>query len=292
MNVTLTPSDNGFDVAHPALPGPICLTHEVGRQFAKALVSPELDIPAFKTDKNIWAPQTREPLGLWLTEAGQIELWIAGQIEVLTKDEARQLAGEVLLASATYSIGDELELCLSVATFDTLDIDEAAVRAQTGPETATPGTFGTVAAIELVGDRVGYRLQFNDGRYSFAMSEDFYKVAPPVLTYRVTRDLARYTSDSVVVSARSADEARKQADKLRAPAGYEITDIYEIEVVTATDAELNQQEGFVVNSDNTLGLTTDSQHATPQALTQFLLEKAFAGSRRHQQIVRDCIVAS
>lgn len=291
MNVTLTPSDNGFDVAHPALPGPICLTHEVGRQFTKALVSPELDVPAFKTDKNIWAPQTREPLGLWLTEAGQIELWIAGQIEVLTKDEARALAGDVLLASATYKVGDELETKDELILFDRVDIDNDEAASALRTNTAPRGSFGTVAAIQLVGDRVGYRLEI-DGRFTYAMNEDYFKVAPPIQTYRITRDLARCTSDHVEVQARSADAARKLADKARAPAGYEITDIYEIEVVTATDAELNEQEGFVANSDGTLGLTADSQHATPAALTQFLLEKAFAGSRRHQQIVRDTIVAT
>lgn len=291
MNVTLTPSDNGFDVSHPALPGPISLTAEVGRQFAKALVSPELDTPAFKSDKNIWAPQTREPLGLWLTEAGVIQLWIAGQVEDITRDEATALASDVLLASAVFKIGDEVETTSELFLFSRADITarEAADAIDRLPKLAANGSYGTVVSVELFEGKVAYRLQIGDA-FTFSMYDHVYKAAPPIQTYRVERDIARYLSDAVTVSARSPAEARKLGEKARCPTGYGLIDVIDVELVTGTDDELNRAEGFFVDtSSNSLGLTDDSPFAEPADLVAFLVDKAFAGSRRHQRIVRDVI---
>lgn len=292
MNITLTKTDAGFDLAHTQLPAPLQLPAEDAKNLATALASDEVATPAFKTDKNIWASQNRLPVGLWVLEDGTIKLWIAGQEQVLTLDECRELAAMILLGDATYKVGDELETKQDLNLYDAADT--SFVSPVPTPDAMAPrGSIGTVASVELRDGKPAYRLKVGN-QFTLPVGDFGVQVPPPIVNYKVIQDGRIFRERSVIVSARTPFDAKQQAQALfnamPTKAGWKDTDfeidgIETIEEVCA-DENLAEAEGWTTTSAGTILATVDGQFATDKDAFQFVLAKAFTGSAPHVRAIK------
>lgn len=306
MDINLITTENGVELSHPPLPAPLVLTKETGLAFAAALISSDLKTPAFKTDKNVWAPQTREPLGLWVLEDGTIQIWLAGQAVTVTVDECAELALAVLSASAQFQIGQLVE---TVQDFTFYDDPSRTHPLGDGPDyddsTSVPqGTILPVAEIVPLADgRLGY-LVYSDDTKSFGLmmrgDGGDIRTPPPEQQFEVVFRGYRYFERSVTVTARTTDQARTLAKDvaktLPAEAGWVAEDhplrrpnnIGDVRVVAeGGDAEVNATEGW--SQDETGEITAVAGGAFDgdnEAAFQFVLARALDGSRRHASAIR------
>lgn len=104
MDLTIQKTETGFDLSHPALPAAVSLSREAAKSLSAQLVGPDL-VAAWKQDKCLWSPQSREPIGLWVLEDGTISLYVAGQDQSMTVDEARELGQTIAEGLAKYPVG-------------------------------------------------------------------------------------------------------------------------------------------------------------------------------------------
>ena len=245
MNITFTKTEAGFELAAPSLPAPLVLNEAVAKEFAKALTSSDLKEPAWQTDKNVWSPQTREPLGLWVTTDGKIELWVAGQTEPLTFDECAELAKTVILASARYAVGDEVitksGLYANTQPEPNLEYDEE--------EDVNLFPIGSIARITNVGLHNGmieYTFQLDDEgralRVSDSVANIYIERAPEVQDFVVTQMATIIVSREVTVQARTAAQARAlgkpEFDAMSPSANWEKQNSFAISsTLAATPAE-------------------------------------------------------
>jgi hypothetical protein len=292
MNITLTKTDAGFDLAHPQLPAPLQLSAEDAANFAKALASDEVATPAFKTDKNVWASQNRLPVGLWVLEDGTIQIWLAGQAETLTIDDCRELAAMILLGDAEFKVGDELETLQQLNLYDTADTTYSPV--PPAANTADRGAIGTVVSVELREGKPSYRLQIGN-QFTLPVQPAGVATAPPVVNYKVIQDARVYSERSVIVSARTPSDAKRQAqaifDAMPVKAGWidhhrQIDGIEEIEEASA-DADLAQSEGWAMSpTGKNILAVVDGPIASDRDAFQFVLAKSFTGSAPHVRAVK------
>jgi hypothetical protein len=293
MNITLTKTDAGFDLAHPQLPAPLRLSSEDAKNLAIALASDEVATPAFKTDKSVWASQERLPVGLWVLEDGTIQIWLAGQAETLTVDQCRELAAIILLGDATYKIGDELETKQDLNLYDAADTSFADP-VPPAEALANKGSIGTVTSIELRGGKPAYRLQIGK-QFTLPVHEGGVQVPPPIINYRVAQDGVRYSERSVIVSARTPHDAKQQAAALFQSMGkragwvendHVVEGINTIEEASA-DEDLAQSEGWAMSpTGKNILAVVDGPFASDRDAFQFVLAKSFTGSAPHVRAVK------
>lgn len=285
MSITLTKQDAGdFELTSPDLPAPLAVGSSAALALAAALVG---DLtPAFKTDRMVWAPQSREPLGLWVKEDGQIELWIAGVNHPLTADGAKALGNALLLDGAPYKVGDELQTVIGLGA-------------------VAAGTIVQVMEVYWT-DELRFKVQDPDGRLAENVAASALTVPPPIQTYEVIQDGQYMASRSVHVQARTpgaaATLAEKEFQKMGRLKGWRILsrgdldiigiDVDTIQVVDQNgDADLNAADGFVVSKQMGVQAYRDADNNSAfdgddQAALAYVTARALAGSPRHQRALR------
>lgn len=284
MSITLTKQeDDTFELTSPDLPAPLSVGATATLALAAALVG-DLS-PAFKTDRMVWAPQTREPLGLWVKEDGQIELWIAGVNHPLTADDAKALGNALLLDGAPYKVGDELQTVVGLG----------AVAA------------GTIVQVKEVywTDSLRFKVETPEGRLVEAVTASALTVPPPIQTYEVFQDGNYAACRSVRVQSRTPEAAAALAQQafkeMGRSKGWRIDrggldiigiDYDNIEVVDQNgDADLNAADGFVVSKQMGVQAYRDADNNSAfdgddQAALAYVTDRAMAGSPRHQRALR------
>lgn len=288
MSITLTKQDAGdFELTSPDLPAPLAVGSTAALALAAALVG-DLS-PAFKTDRMVWAPQSREPLGLWVKEDGQIELWIAGVNHPLTADDAKALGNALLLDGAPYKVGDELQTVAGLASSNGI---------------ITTGTIVQVTEVYWT-DELRFKVQDPDGRLAEHVAASALTVPPPVQTYEVFQDGQYMASRSVQVQARTpgaaatlAEQAFKEMGRSKGwcidRSGLDIhgIDYDNIQVVDPNgDADLNAADGFVVSKQMGVQAYRDADNNSifegdHTAALAYVTDRAMAGSPRHQRALR------
>lgn len=301
MTITLTKNENGYDLAATGLPAPLTITDAVAKALAGALVSDDIVNPvaAFGgIDKLVWSPQTREPIGLWVTGEAKVQFWIAGQTTDLTKDEAAQLALTVLLAGATHTIGDEVEVVsgYSMDTYENGNENEPYIKAYPG------GSLGKITEVYYsdLHQRVAYKVDFN-GDLAPHVIDTYIKRPDPIQKFEVIEDGRVYVTRSVVVEARNPTQARQLAVEefkaMGAQKGWSdgTVETDGIGEITAIDfdgfTDDNAAEGFIATATNGITAYRDADNNSifegdDVAAQRFVIAKALAGSPRHRRALK------
>lgn len=301
MTITLTKNENGYDLAATGLPAPLTITDAVAKALAAALVSDDIVNPvaAFGgIDKLVWSPQTREPIGLWVTGEAKVQFWIAGQTTDLTKDEAAQLALTVLLAGATHAVGDEVEV---ISGYELVTHENGAPNEPT-TSSHRGGSLGKIAEIYYsdLQQRVAYKVDFGDTNGALApdVIDAYIKRPDPIQKWEVVQDGRIDVSRSVIVEARNETQAKVLANEefkaMGAQKGWSegrvenhgITDVVNLGDTDDTFDQNNAAEGFSATAAQGIVAVDGGFNNSDNAAYRFVVEKALAGSPRHRRALK------
>lgn len=200
--LTITKIDDAsFSVTHTdAKVPPLTLGVEDTRQFAIAL-SKDHPTP-FGIDHNIWAP-LKGALGLWISPAGELSVWLQGENVVIKPEEGKALATDLLLSAVKFPIGTEVEHYAGerfyVATCD---------------EYAPHGEVGVIEEIKVGdGGEPRYTVKTSVGSIP-NWGESALRIPLPLIDFKVTQVATQIVERTVVVQARDTTAARIVGHKL------------------------------------------------------------------------------
>lgn len=254
------------------------------RDFALALVSPETKVPAFQQDKMIWVPQSRKPFGIWLTEAGVLQVWIFGVTIPVTDVEVQAITEQLLSITAEFKVGDEVQL---IGNWTGTDENGGSI-------TVVKGAIGVVQKVEF-GSSNAFTVKTDEG-YSYVSGASNMKVAPPIQDYLLTIYANRVVSQRVNVKARDIAHAKKQGLTLQTTTWNPVIDsiptIIDVNVALADVTAANAEDGFEQKVDGSLNILDAKKFKTPKALINHVTDKALAGDPRYAAVLRAVIAAS
>lgn len=194
--LTITKIDDAsFSVTHTdAKVPPLTLGVEDTRQFAIAL-SKDHPTP-FGIDHNIWAP-LKGALGLWISPAGELSVWLQGENVVIKPEEGKALATDLLLSAVKFQVGTEVEL-----------IENTQIFVNAADSYAPCYEPGIVERIDTdAGGKVVYFLKTSIGTTT-SIGEEHLRIPMSNAEFKVTQVATQIVERTVVVSARDVLAAR------------------------------------------------------------------------------------
>lgn len=293
--------DNTFEVTHVnSKTPPMNLSKDKVREFLLAFKSPDAQVKPFGMDKLVWAPTTREAIGIWVSAAdGGLSVWFQGEQFPITQSEVDQLIEDVLLVTTTYLKGTRVELTCDI-TFSDIG-DEVA---ENLPHTLTVGTEVTIhrASVDFDGEET-YILVSDDNRYRTNALTDWFGPVRPVLAYNCIESGRQDVARNITVTAKSEVEAQKLAmEKFRdmpLTAGWYRTGYVERETSRYNDitaqvldtTDVAKREGWAVGKNGKIINLKGGPFTNASAAYDHVVRQALAGSNIHRHALAQVLGA-
>lgn len=293
--------DNTFEVTHVnSKTPPMNLSKDKVREFLLAFKHDSAQTKPFGMDKLVWAPTTREAIGIWVSAAdGGLSVWFQGEQFPITMDEVDQLIEDILIVTATYPKGTRVELNREV-TFGIPGDEQVVQLGENLPE----GTEVTVhkATVDIAGKET-YVLVSDDNRYRRA-EIDWFGPVRPVLAYNCIESGRQDVARNITVMAKSEVEAQKlalqQFRDMPLTAGWYRTGRVDRETsyyddITAMPLDVTataEREGWAINTK--LGKITHLKggpFTSASAAYDHVVRQALAGSNIHRHALAQVLGA-
>lgn len=278
MSITLTQVGDQFElvVVNSVLPA-LTLTAETTREFAKALLSEEARTPAWETDKHVWSPTDRNiSLGIWMSPAGQLSIYVTGENVDLADDDRQALAEQVLLTVTEFPAGTEVQ------PKDRIYVTTEADGTPAGSRGFAQDAVGTISRVYLDHQgRVCHEITWPDGSFSAAYS-DVFRQADPIQDWIVTEGGRLYPYREATVKARTRTQAEELARPLLNKAKWQGVAARAIE----PDYDNGLESMLVSSMDDMTDVAIDPGTGTITVGLDKVMSQALAGDARAIMVLK------
>ncbi|AKU43614.1 hypothetical protein CPT_Seuss88 [Caulobacter phage Seuss] len=297
--------DNTFELTHiDSKTPPMNLSKDKVREFLLAFKSPAAKTKPFGADKLIWAPTSREAIGIWISAAdGSLSVWFQGEQFPITQDQVDQLILNTLALSAQFQAGQVVELTTSFEMY----VDPNNFKA--GYYCLPVGLEAQVVSVSFTdtGEET-YHITATRPENGATLTRldchpSWIRPVRPLVAYNCIESGQMCVARNITIKAKSEREAQEAAliefgkmprDINWYKTGYVERDAHYYSDITAETLDHQQTaaaEGWTITKAGKIGNLKGGPFTSAQAAYDFVVRQALAGSNIHRHALAQVLSA-